>query len=58
MLETSNLFWKIVELKNIFMAQMIDFFTKPFLKDAKHQSHKRGSPETPIPLNNIQWFHS
>ena len=36
---------------------MIDFFTKPFLKDAKNQSHKAGSPEAPEPLNNIQWFH-
>ena len=57
MLETSNLFWKIVELKKIFMAQMIDFFTKPFLKDAKNQSHKGGSPEAPKPLNSIQLFH-
>ena len=38
------------------MAQMIDFFTKPFFKNAQNQSHKGGSLEARKPLNNNECF--
>ena len=38
------------------MAQMIDFLTKPPSKDAKKQSHKGGSPESPKPFSIRQFI--
>ena len=38
------------------MAQMIDFFTKPFFKNAQNQSHKGGSLEARKPLNKNECF--
>ena len=40
------------------MAQMIDFFTKPFFKNAQNQSHKGGSLEARKPLNKNECFTS
>jgi len=40
-----------MELRKFKIAQMIDFFTKPFVKNAQNQSHKGGGLEARKPLN-------
>ena len=40
------------------MAQMIDFFTKPWFKHAQNQSHKGGSLEARKPQNKNECFTS
>ena len=42
-----------MELRKFKMAQMIDFFTKPLLKNDQNQPHKGGSLEALRPPNKM-----
>ena len=43
--EKWGLLWNVAESKTIKMAQMVDFLSKPLLKNAQNQPCRGGSPE-------------
>ena len=54
-LEHPSLFWNSLELEQSKKAQLVNFLTRPFFKNAENQSRKGGGTEAPQHLNNHEW---